>query len=225
MSVCIRDRRPSVNVGGYAGHPPRRHGRVLRVGRVARAARVARPAGGRRRRRRPRAWSRPRRTRRGPTACTRRCRRCGAQRLCPQAIFLAGDHARYARGVDAGDGDLRVVHAAGRAASLDEAFLDVHRVACASSATRRRSPIASATGARPRRGWRCSVGVAPNKFLAKLASEAAKPEPRRRMGRCPGSASWWSSRASELAVPAPAAGAGRCGASARPRWPSSNGSA
>ena len=48
-----------------------------------------------------------------------------ARRLCPHAVFLPGDHAHYARGQRAGHGDLPVVHPAGRAARLDEAFLDV----------------------------------------------------------------------------------------------------
>jgi DNA polymerase-4 len=97
-----------------------------------------------------------------------------AQRLCPHAVFLPADHAHYAA-VSA------QVHEVFQRftpfiepLSLDEAFLDVTGA----------GPLfgdGPAIGAALREqvhaavGLPCSVGVAPNKFLAKLASEAAKP--------------------------------------------------
>ncbi len=97
-----------------------------------------------------------------------------ARRRCPQAVFLAGDHALYSEVSEQ-------VHAIfGRYTplveplALDEAFLDV------SGATRLLGPGAK-IAARIRADVAdelelgCSVGVAPNKFLAKLASVAAKP--------------------------------------------------
>ena len=97
-----------------------------------------------------------------------------AQRLCPNAVFLPPDHAHYAA-VSA------QVHEVFQRftpfiepLSLDEAFLDVTGA----------GPLfgdGPAIGAALRAevheavGLACSVGVAPNKFLAKLASEAAKP--------------------------------------------------
>jgi DNA polymerase-4 len=97
-----------------------------------------------------------------------------ARQLCPHGVFLAGRFSRYA--------DVsRDIHAVFEAytplvegISLDEAFLDVTGAErlfgpAADIAVRIRTRIASELG------LRCSVGLAGSKFLAKLASEAAKP--------------------------------------------------
>jgi DNA polymerase-4 len=98
-----------------------------------------------------------------------------AQRLCPDAVFVPPDFASYR----AYSTRLREVLLSFtplvEPLSLDEAFLDV------AGATRLFGPpaaIAEAVRARVRDelSLTCSVGVAPNKFLAKLASAAAKPD-------------------------------------------------
>lgn len=98
-----------------------------------------------------------------------------AQRLCPDAVIIAPDHRRYAR-VSAGVMEIfgsftSVVEPL----SLDEAFLDV------SGALRRYgTPTAIAELLRAKvhdeQGITCSVGGAPNKFVAKVASAHAKPD-------------------------------------------------
>ena len=97
-----------------------------------------------------------------------------ARRLCPHALFLPGRPAAYreaSRQVHEIFGSYTPLV---EGIALDEAFLDV------SGATKRRgSAVALAEEIRRRVatevGITCSVGVAANKFIAKIASKAAKP--------------------------------------------------
>ncbi len=98
-----------------------------------------------------------------------------ARRLCPQASIVQPDYARYDRISRAIMALFDSITPAVEPLSLDEAFLDV-------SGARRRigRPAQIARIIRDtiadEQGITCSVGVAPTKFVAKLASGLAKPD-------------------------------------------------
>lgn len=97
-----------------------------------------------------------------------------ARRLCPHVVFLAGDHELYAQVSSDVHEIFETFTPFVEPLSLDEAFLDV------TGAMRLLGTATQIAHSIRERIWeqldlRCSVGVAPNKFLAKLASVAAKP--------------------------------------------------
>ena len=98
-----------------------------------------------------------------------------ARRLCPEAIVLPPDfdaYAETARGIRA---IFESVTAVVEAASIDEAFLDI-----TGSLRRLGDPAGIGELIRAKvfdeQGITCSVGIGPTKFVAKLASNAAKPD-------------------------------------------------
>ena len=97
-----------------------------------------------------------------------------ARRMCPDAVFLPGDHDLYATVSTQVHEVFRSVTPMVEPLALDEAFLDVSGAlrllgSGVEIAQQIRRSIASELD------LQCSVGVAPNKFIAKLASKAAKP--------------------------------------------------
>ena len=168
--------------------PARRPRRVLRVGRAARRPGAARPAGRRRRARQP--GRRARRELRG--AAVRRALGdadgAGAP-ACPHAVFLSPRFERYVGEEPRGHGDPRVVTPLVEQLSLDEAFLDVARRAPAARHRRARSRRCIRRRVRAETGLIASVGVATTKFLAKLASDLAKPDGLLVSRRAPSSSS------------------------------------
>jgi len=95
-----------------------------------------------------------------------------AYRLCPQAVFMPTDFAEYRRVSALFKQCMRRVSHFMEDRGIDEAYLDVTDVAGESEDLGRelKERVFAATG------LTCSIGIAPNKLLAKMASELQKPD-------------------------------------------------
>lgn len=98
-----------------------------------------------------------------------------ARRRCPEGVFLPGNRRRYAEVSRIVMATLAQVSPLVEPASIDEAYVDI-------SGTRTLFGPPQALGRRLKDGIRettglgCSVGIAPVKFLAKIASDYDKPD-------------------------------------------------
>ncbi len=98
-----------------------------------------------------------------------------AKKLCPHAFFLPVRMGRYKEVSRAIMEILRAISPVVEQVSIDEAFVDItgtqrlHGAPCA-LAQRIRSLV------RESASLTCSIGIAPNKFLAKIASDFKKPD-------------------------------------------------
>ncbi len=98
-----------------------------------------------------------------------------ARRLCPDAVFLPPDFEAYRAHSNRFREVLLAVTPLVETIALDEAFLDVSGAGLLfgdppAIAAKIRREVAAEVGVR------CSVGVGPNKLVAKLASKQAKPD-------------------------------------------------
>lgn len=104
-----------------------------------------------------------------------------ARRMCPQVAVVHPDFDHYTEVSKAVSEVFDTVTDTVEMASIDEAFIDL------TSALRRLGDDGTAMAQRMRaqimdeQGIPCSVGIGPSKFIAKLASKAAKPDGLRKV--------------------------------------------
>jgi DNA polymerase-4 len=95
-----------------------------------------------------------------------------AHRLCPEAVFLSVDYEEYSKVSDQIKNILKEFSPIMEDAGIDEAFLDISDVDRPSEeiAKEIKRKIKETTG------LTCSIGIGPNKLLAKIASDMQKPD-------------------------------------------------
>ena len=98
-----------------------------------------------------------------------------AHRRCPQAIFVQGRMSRYAEISRSIMAVFREFSPCIEPLSIDEAFLDMTGITGVAEDIAK-AGLAIKTRIKEKTGLTASVGIAPNKFLAKLASDLEKPD-------------------------------------------------
>lgn len=95
-----------------------------------------------------------------------------AYKLCPQAVFLPVDYEAYSEMSRRFKSVLQTITSIIESGGIDEAYLDIsdHPDDDQTVAARIK------TGIREETGLSCSIGIAPNKLLAKIASDMQKPD-------------------------------------------------
>jgi DNA polymerase-4 len=94
-----------------------------------------------------------------------------ARRLCPDAVFIPPDFEKYRARSREVMGVLREHVERVEVVGLDEAYLDLSGIERPKAAARRLKQAV-----RDRTGLTCSIGIGPNKLVAKVASDAEKPD-------------------------------------------------
>jgi DNA polymerase IV len=94
-----------------------------------------------------------------------------AYKLCPHAVFLPVDYEAYSAVSQQFKSVLLSITPVMENAGIDEVFLDVSELPETSESTVAKIK----TGIKEKTGLTCSVGIAPNKLLAKIASDLRKP--------------------------------------------------
>jgi DNA polymerase IV (archaeal DinB-like DNA polymerase) len=98
-----------------------------------------------------------------------------AYRMCPQAVYLRPSWGLYEKTSEEVMATLRGFADKFEQSSIDEAFLDVSaRVSGSASAKKLAFDLKAAV--KDKHGLTCSVGIAPNKSSAKIASDRNKPD-------------------------------------------------
>jgi DNA polymerase-4 len=93
-----------------------------------------------------------------------------ARRLCPHGVFLAPDFAYYREASREVMASVRALVDSVEVIGLDEAYLDLTGLPAPHAAMRRLGAHTERTT-----GLGCSIGIGPNKLVAKVASDAEKP--------------------------------------------------
>jgi DNA polymerase-4 len=97
-----------------------------------------------------------------------------AQRLCPQAIFITGNYRKYAEFSDKFMSILSDYSPCMEPGGLDEAYLDV--TGCENFGSWRNLALSIKGRIKKETGLVASVGIAPCKVVAKVASDLSKPD-------------------------------------------------
>jgi DNA polymerase IV len=95
-----------------------------------------------------------------------------ALKLCPRAVFLPVDYEAYEIASRIIKGVLKAVSPVMEDVGIDEAYLDVSLL----DDDNERICERIKTGIREKTGLSCSIGIAPNKLLAKIGSDLQKPD-------------------------------------------------
>src|ERR1700733_15556877 len=93
-----------------------------------------------------------------------------ARRLCPHGVFLPPDFAYYREASREVMASVRSTVEVVEVVGLDEAYLDLTGLPAPRAAMRRLAIQIEQTT-----GLGCSIGIGPNKLVAKVASDAEKP--------------------------------------------------